>query len=126
MVIPVEESMIKRENFTPILSLVMVIYTTLCVLSGALGYLAFGNDTEVGRATKNSSRIVSSSYGPLTSSCVVVVADSPCAVRDLGVGYARSVPSKVLLSMGVGGGRLQPFARRTDHDLDDLDPILPL
>ncbi|CAN0587658.1 unnamed protein product, partial [Laminaria digitata] len=47
MVIPVEESMIKRENFTPILSLVMAIYTTLCVLSGALGYLAFGNDTEV-------------------------------------------------------------------------------
>eukprot|EP00904_Undaria_pinnatifida_P005533 jgi/Undpi1/2109/HiC_scaffold_12.g05495.m1 len=46
MVIPVEESMIKRENFTPILSMVMIIYTTLCVLSGALGYLAFGNETE--------------------------------------------------------------------------------
>lgn len=47
MVIPIEDAMIKRENFTPILSVVMVIYTALCVLSGALGYLAFGDATEV-------------------------------------------------------------------------------
>ena len=47
MVIPIEEAMVNRENFTPILSVVMVIYTTLCVLSGGLGYLAFGDATEV-------------------------------------------------------------------------------
>lgn len=47
MVIPVEDAMLNRENFSRILSLVMVIYTTLCVLSGGLGYMAFGNATEV-------------------------------------------------------------------------------
>ncbi len=47
MVIPIEEAMSNRQNFTPILSLVMVIYTILCVLSGGLGYLAFGDETEV-------------------------------------------------------------------------------
>lgn len=47
MVMPIEEAMINRERFPPILSAVMVIYTTLCVLSGALGYMAFGDATEV-------------------------------------------------------------------------------
>lgn len=47
MVIPIEDAMTNRENFTPILSVVMVIYTTLCVLSGGLGYMAFGDETEV-------------------------------------------------------------------------------
>lgn len=47
MVMPIEEAMANRERFPPILSLVMIIYTTLCVLSGALGYMAFGDDTEV-------------------------------------------------------------------------------
>ncbi|CAN0096532.1 unnamed protein product [Pylaiella littoralis] len=46
MVMPIEEAMANRERFPPILSLVMIIYTTLCVLSGALGYMAFGDDTE--------------------------------------------------------------------------------
>lgn len=49
MVIPIEDAMIKRDNFTPILSVVMVIYTTLCILSGGLGYMAFGDATEVMR-----------------------------------------------------------------------------
>lgn len=47
MVIPIEDAMTNRENFTPILSVVMVIYTTLCVFSGGLGYMAFGDETEV-------------------------------------------------------------------------------
>lgn len=47
MIIPVEDAMLNRENFTPILSVVMLIYTSLCVVSGGLGYLAFGDATEV-------------------------------------------------------------------------------
>lgn len=47
MVLPIEDAMINRGSFTPILSMVMVIYTALCVLSGVLGYMAFGDDTEV-------------------------------------------------------------------------------
>lgn len=47
MVIPIEDAMTNREKFTPILSVVMVIYTTLCVLSGGLGYMAFGDATQV-------------------------------------------------------------------------------
>eukprot|EP00903_Cladosiphon_okamuranus_P016605 g15318.t1 len=45
MVIPIEDAMINREKFAPILSVVMVIYTSLCILSGGLGYLAFGDET---------------------------------------------------------------------------------
>ncbi|CAN0104867.1 unnamed protein product [Ectocarpus sp. 12 AP-2014] len=46
MAIPIEDAMVNRERFTPILSWVMVIYTVLCVLSGGLGYMAFGDETE--------------------------------------------------------------------------------
>ncbi|CAM9161192.1 unnamed protein product [Ascophyllum nodosum] len=46
MIIPVEDAMLNRDNFTRILSVVMLIYTTLCVISGGLGYLAFGDVTE--------------------------------------------------------------------------------
>ncbi|CAM9590751.1 unnamed protein product, partial [Hapterophycus canaliculatus] len=46
MVIPIEEAMINPHHFTRIMSVVMVIYTTLCVLSGGLGYMAFGDETE--------------------------------------------------------------------------------
>lgn len=51
MVIPIEEAMINPHHFTRIMSVVMVIYTTLCVLSGGLGYMAFGDATEVCRAS---------------------------------------------------------------------------
>ncbi|CAM9226440.1 unnamed protein product [Discosporangium mesarthrocarpum] len=46
MVLPIESSMHNRGHFMPILVLVMIIYTTLCVCSGILGYLAFGDRTE--------------------------------------------------------------------------------
>lgn len=52
MVVPIEGAMENRERFTPILSVVMVIYTALCVLSGALGYMAFGDATEVWRGRR--------------------------------------------------------------------------
>jgi len=74
MVIPIEEAMANRQNFTPILSVVMVIYTVLCVLSGGLGYMAFGDETEV-----NSRMIVSVSL--------------PGAVRNLFVRFTPQCPA---------------------------------
>lgn len=63
MVIPIEDAMTNRENFTPILSVVMVIYTTLCILSGGLGYLAFGDETEVGWGGHGDGLVMSSGCG---------------------------------------------------------------
>lgn len=51
MVIPIEDSMMHKNSFTPILCVVMMIYTGLCVVSGTLGYLAFGEATEVRQNT---------------------------------------------------------------------------
>lgn len=47
MILPIESAMINTKKFTPILSFVMFIFTGLCIMSGALGYMAFGDDTKV-------------------------------------------------------------------------------
>lgn len=47
MILPIESAMVSREKFTPILSIVMFIFTGLCALSGALGYMAYGDNTQV-------------------------------------------------------------------------------
>jgi hypothetical protein len=45
MVLPLENSMRNKRNFTPILVCTVVIITTLYATFGICGYLAFGNDT---------------------------------------------------------------------------------
>ncbi|KAL4101878.1 hypothetical protein PRIC1_005626 [Phytophthora ramorum] len=46
MVLPLENSMQNKRNFTPILVCTVVIITTLYATFGICGYLAFGNDTD--------------------------------------------------------------------------------
>lgn len=46
MVLPLENSMLHKENFTPILLATVGIITTLYAAFGICGYLAFGNATE--------------------------------------------------------------------------------
>lgn len=47
VVLPLEGAMANSEKFTPVLFLVMAIVTMLFITSGTLGYLAFGDTTQV-------------------------------------------------------------------------------
>lgn len=46
MILPIEASMKKREHFEGILALAMVVITTLFMIFGLVGYVAYGKATQ--------------------------------------------------------------------------------